>query len=78
VVAPDDVISACGKTVAIKIDVEGYECEALAGMARLLRENRGFVQIESYDHEPEVMANMTAAGYVLVTDMRPDFVFAKR
>ncbi|MFY9694789.1 MAG: FkbM family methyltransferase [Xanthobacteraceae bacterium] len=78
VVATDDVVPAIGKTLAIKIDVEGYECQALAGMARLLRENRGFVQIESYDHEPEVTATMTAAGYSLVTDMRPDFVFAKR
>lgn len=78
VVAPDDAVPAIGKTLAIKIDVEGYECQALAGMARLLCENRGFVQIESYDHEPEVTAKMAAAGYMLVTDMRPDFVFSKR
>jgi FkbM family methyltransferase len=78
IVAPDDVVAATGTTLAIKIDVEGFECEALAGMARLLRENRGIVQIETYDHEPEVLAVMTAAGYALVTDLRPDFVFAKR
>jgi FkbM family methyltransferase len=78
VLAPDDVVPATGTTLAIKIDVEGFEREALAGMARLLRENRGIVQIETYDHEPEVMAAMTAAGYALVTNMRPDFVFAKR
>jgi FkbM family methyltransferase len=78
VLVPDDVVPVSGKTLAIKIDVEGFEREALAGMARLLRENRGIAQIESYDHEPEVMAAMTAAGYALVTDMRPDFVFAKR
>jgi FkbM family methyltransferase len=78
IVAPDDVVPASGKTLAIKIDVEGFECEALRGMARLLRENRGIVQIESYDHAPAVMATMTAAGYMLVTDFRPDFVFAKR
>jgi FkbM family methyltransferase len=78
IVAPDDVVAATGTTLAIKIDVEGFECEALAGMARLLRENRGIVQIETYDHEPEVTAVMTAAGYALVTDLRPDFVFAKR
>jgi FkbM family methyltransferase len=78
VLVPDDVLPITGKTLAIKIDVEGFEREALAGMTRLLRENRGIVQIETYDHEPEVMAAITAAGYVLVTDMRPDFVFAKR
>jgi FkbM family methyltransferase len=78
IVAPDDVVAAAGKTLAIKIDVEGFECEALAGMTRLLRDNRGIVQIESYDHEPAVMAALTAAGYALVTDMRPDFVFTKR
>jgi len=74
----DDVVPATATTLAIKIDVEGFEREALAGMARLLRENRGIVQIETYDHEPEVMAAMTAAGYALITNMRPDFVFAKR
>lgn len=78
VVAPDDVVPATDKTLAIKIDVEGFEREALAGMARLLRDNRGLVQIETYEHEPDVMAVMRAAGYSLVTDMRPDFVFAKR
>ncbi len=78
VLVPDDVVPATGKTLAIKIDVEGFEREVLAGMTRLLRGNRGIVQIETYDHEPEVMTAMAAAGYALVTDMRPDFVFAKR
>ena len=78
VTAPDDVVPTTGKRLAIKIDIEGFECEALAGMTRLLRENRGIVQIESYDHEREVFAAMAAAGYALVTNMRPDFVFAKR
>jgi FkbM family methyltransferase len=78
IVAPDDVVAACGKTLAIKIDVEGFECEALCGMARLLRENCGIVQIESYDHQAAVVATMTAIGYALVKDFRPDFVFEKR
>jgi FkbM family methyltransferase len=77
IVAPDDIVGASGKTLAAKIDVEGFECEALGGMARLLRENRGIVQIETYDHEAEVMATMAAAGYALATDLRPDFVFVK-
>ncbi len=47
-------------------------------MTRLLRDNRGIVQIESYDHGREVTAALAAAGYKLVTDMRPDFVFLKR
>jgi FkbM family methyltransferase len=78
VVAVDNIVPLTGKTLAIKIDVEGFEREALAGMAQLLRENRGIVQIESYDHEAAVMATMADAGYALVTNMRPDFVFAKR
>ncbi len=44
VVAPDDVVPARGQTLAVKIDVEGFEREVLAGMTRLLRENRGIVQ----------------------------------
>jgi FkbM family methyltransferase len=77
IVAVDDIVTTSGKTIAVKIDVEGFECEALAGMTRLLNENRGIAQIETYDHEAPVMAAMKAAGYTLVTDMRPDFVFAK-
>jgi FkbM family methyltransferase len=77
VVAPDDIVAATGGTLAVKIDVEGHEREALTGMARLLRDNRGIVQIESYDHEAQVMQAMTAAGFALVTNFRPDFVFAK-
>ena len=34
------------RTLAIKIDVERYERQVLAGMARTLRDNRGIVQIE--------------------------------
>jgi FkbM family methyltransferase len=78
IVAPDDVVPASGKTLAVKIDVEGFEREVIAGMARLLRDNRGIVQVETYDHENAVTAALTATGYELVTDMRPDFVFAKR
>jgi FkbM family methyltransferase len=77
VVTTDDIVPATGKTLAIKIDVEGHELEALAGMARLLHNNRGIVQIESYDHEAQVMQVMIEAGFALVTNFRPDFVFAK-
>jgi FkbM family methyltransferase len=77
IVVPD-VVPAKGQTLAAKIDVEGFERDVLAGMVRLLRDNRGIVQIESYDHAAEVTAALNAAGYTLVTDMRPDFVFAKR
>jgi FkbM family methyltransferase len=78
IVVPDDIVPASGQTIAVKIDVEGFERDVLAGMARLLRDNRGLVQIESYDHERDVTAALNAAGYQLLTDMRPDFVFAKR
>lgn len=77
ILAVDEIVPLKGKALAIKIDVEGFECEALAGMTRLLRDNRGIVQVESYDHAAEIAAVMQAAGYKLVTDLRPDFVFAK-
>jgi FkbM family methyltransferase len=77
VVAVDEVVPLKGKTLAVKIDVEGFERETLTGMTRLLRDNHGIVQVESYDHADEVTAALRAAGYKLVTDLRPDFVFAK-
>jgi hypothetical protein len=35
-----------GRSVALKMDIEGFELEALAGMAKFLKRNRIFLQIE--------------------------------
>jgi FkbM family methyltransferase len=78
IVVCDSVISVSGKTLAIKIDVEEFECQTLEGMTQLLRNNRGIVQIETWHHEAAVTATMSDAGFSLINVMRPDFVFEKR
>ncbi len=78
VVRLDDVLSLAGQKLAIKIDVEHYECNVLAGMARTLRANRCLVQIEAFETRERVIAMMTDAGYDLVADFLPNFVFENR
>jgi FkbM family methyltransferase len=77
IVRLDDVISLSGKTLAIKIDIERYERKALAGMARTLRDNRGFVQIEVLEAREETVAMMADAGYAVAQEVAPNLVFRK-
>ena len=44
VVRLDDMLKFSGRRLAIKIDVEYYECKVLAGMKRVLRQNKCIVQ----------------------------------
>jgi FkbM family methyltransferase len=78
VVRIDDVLALSGQKLAIKIDVEHYECNVLAGMARTLRTNRCVVQIEAFETKDRVIAMMADAGYDLVADYLPNFVFENR
>ncbi len=78
VVRLDDVVAIADQTLAVKMDIEGHECEALAGMERTLAANAGIVQIESYDHSAAVIETMGRLNYRLVKDFAPDFVFVKR
>ncbi|WP_339951990.1 FkbM family methyltransferase [uncultured Albimonas sp.] len=60
----DDLTSAAGETLAIKIDVEGHEAAALRGMGRVLAENRGVMMIETRARNaPEVLALLAEAGW---------------
>lgn len=77
VIPLDQAVPLVGKTLAIKMDVEGHELHALAGMTHLLRENRGIVQIETKDTRGEVVRIMRSHGYVQVADFYFDVVFEK-
>ena len=76
VVRLDDVLALSGLVIAAKIDIEGHECEALSGMARTLADNRGIVQVETYDHRAAVFDALGRLHYRLIKDFAPDFVFA--
>ncbi|MGC1776411.1 MAG: FkbM family methyltransferase [Xanthobacteraceae bacterium] len=73
----DDRVALSGLTLAIKIDIERYERKALAGMARTLRDNRGFVQVEVLEARAETVAMLTDLGYALVYEIPPNLVFQK-
>jgi FkbM family methyltransferase len=77
VVRFDDLVALTGRTLAIKIDVERYERKVLAGMARTLRDNRGFVQIEVLEQREATTRLMAAAGFALAQDFGVNLVFRK-
>jgi FkbM family methyltransferase len=60
----DDLYAFKGQTIIIKMDVEGYEFHVIAGMARTLKENACYLQVEHYGtrHE-ELKAALAAIGY---------------
>lgn len=60
----DDLYKISGKTLIVKIDVEGYEFQTLAGFERTLRDNACYLQIEHYgERHEELKAYMASAGY---------------
>jgi FkbM family methyltransferase len=64
VVRFDDEFKIKGKRVYVKMDVEGYEFQAIAGMERTLKENSCFLQIEIFAGDPEELKRRVGAlGY---------------
>lgn len=60
----DDAFAISDKTILIKMDVEGSEFHALAGMERTLRDNRCYLQVELYsDQFEELKAMFARLGY---------------
>jgi FkbM family methyltransferase len=60
----DDEFRIAGKTILVKMDVEGSEFHALAGMARTLRDNYCYLQVELYSNRFEELKSLFARlGY---------------
>ena len=60
----DDEVAASGQTLVIKMDVEGSEFHALAGMRRTLAENQCYLQVELYsDRIGELKSFFAGLGY---------------
>ncbi len=49
----DDEYQIKGKHILVKMDIEGYEFHALAGMERTLRDNLCYLQVELYSDKIE-------------------------
>jgi FkbM family methyltransferase len=72
----DEVLLLEGKTLAIKIDVEGYEQIALKGMGELLRNNKCLIQIEAFDTDKSIENYLGPRGYTCVHRIDDDWYFS--
>jgi FkbM family methyltransferase len=74
----DDVIQASGMTAIIKIDVETYEMQVLAGLERTLAENDCILQIEIFADNVETVArHMASLGYERFETITHDHYFRR-
>jgi FkbM family methyltransferase len=77
-VALDDMLDLKGARIAVKIDIEGHELEAIAGMTRLARENICVFQIESFgDKAARLNEIMAGLGYAEAGSIDSDRYFQK-
>lgn len=73
----DDLLPLADRSLFLKIDIEGHEIHALQGMAELLRRNRCFLQVESFeDRRPQVELFMKETGYALTKTISNDLFFS--
>jgi len=79
VVTLDETLSFVGKPLVLKIDVEGYELEVLAGAKNLLAGNYGYAQIESFEQRraAAVIATMAQFGWHWSDHIVDDLVFRR-
>jgi len=72
----DDMITAKGKKIFIKIDVEGHELAVLKGATRVLRENDCFLQIEIWkDNVASIHTHMKNCKYSIKHHIHDDYYF---
>ena len=72
----DDYLPLISKTLLVKIDIEGYEENALKGMVNTLKNNKCFIQIELWDENQDRMqALFDDMGYSAIKQIDADFYF---
>ena len=73
----DALISLQGRSVAVKIDVEGHEPNVLSGMRNLLIQNDCYLQIECLDSEKlaTVKGFLNSINYSYLFSLRDDHLF---
>ncbi len=77
----DDVFAdVAGRSIVVKMDIEGHEAKALAGMKKLLSNNRIWLQVELLPlYADEIRAELRVCGLVEQPQSVPgtsDFIFA--
>jgi FkbM family methyltransferase len=72
----DDEYQIKGKHLLIKMDIEGYEFHALAGMERTLRDNMCYLQVELFSERlEELQALFQRLGYRFLGTFEFDHYF---
>lgn len=75
----DELSELRGRNVAIKMDIEEHECDAMLGMTELLTHNRCFMQVECFDKNlPALRRVLEPLGYTLTHAIGVDRYFAKQ
>lgn len=70
----DDVLHDNGRTVAVKIDVEGHECQVVDGAREFLSANRCLLQVESSAKNlGQLKARLEQLGYRHVATLSDHF-----
>ena len=70
----DDVIKMKDSIIAIKIDVEGHECEVVEGARELLTANHCFIQVESSaENFPRLKSQLEELGYRFIDTVYDHF-----
>jgi FkbM family methyltransferase len=79
VIALDDELDIKNNVICIKIDVEGYELEVLAGAGNLLRSNGGYAQIECHGdkHAAEIAEIMDSYRWQFIDHHDLNMLFAR-
>ena len=74
----DSILAVSNQTIALKIDIEMHELQALEGMRRLLQNNRCFMQVECFpEYLPAFIAAMQSLGYERIHTIANDHYFAR-
>ena len=72
----DDEFAIAGRTLVVKMDVEGSEFHALAGMRRTLTENACYLQVELYSERfDDLKALFAGLGYRYLKTVHIDHYF---
>jgi len=79
VIALDDELDVRNAMICIKIDVEGYELEVLAGAANLFRSSAGYAQIEAHgvNRSAEITQIMNDYGWQFIDRHHGNLLFAR-